>query len=281
MSDANQIASLNVSIQQAQGAGEDPNQLIDQRGKLLDDLSSMANISVSAGTDSGDGSMVNVTLGGVSLVSAQDIGATTPAVNDSWAQSISTSSPTDVGGTLGALLNVAGTAITGGSAGQIDGYLSQLDNVAGQLASTVNTPTVDAGTSSAYTATLNPPFFTGTTASTIAVGITASQVQTTDTSNSGDSDLATAIADNSGGAADQAYGAFVAQVGSDAQTANTQASTQQSLATAIGNQRQSVEGVDLNQEETNVVQEQQAYQACAQVMNTFQTMISSLISAVG
>jgi flagellar hook-associated protein 1 FlgK len=225
--------------------------------------------------------MVSVTLGGVSLVTAQDIGTASPAVNTGWAQSISAAAPTDVGGTLGALLNLGGTAIAGAPAGQIDGYLSQLDGLAGQLADAVNNPTVGAGTSSAYAATLDPPFFTGDTASTIAVGVTASQVQTTDGTNTGDSDLATAIAGLSGGAPDQAYGAFVAQVGSDTQTANTQASTQQALATAIGNQRQGVEGVDLNQEEATIIQEQQAYQACAQVMNTFNTMISSLIQAVG
>ena len=65
------------------------------------------------------------------------------------------------------------------------------------------------------------------------------------------------------------------------QAATANATTQQGLATAINNQRQSVEGVDLPQEEAAVIQEQQAYQASAQVMNAFNTMINSLLSQVG
>ena len=281
MANANQIASLNVAIQQASAAGEDPNTLEDQRGQLIDQLSSMANISVTAGTDAGDSSMLGVTLGGVTLVNAQDIGTTTGAVNTNWGQSIVASAPSDVGGTVGALMNVAGTAIQGGQAGQLDGYLSQLDAVAAQLANEVNNPTVDAGSANAYQGSLNPQFFTGSTATTLAVNVTAGNVPTNDTGNPGDNDLALAVANLSGGAADQSYDAFVSQIGSDAQAATTATTSQQALVTAVSNQRQSVEGVDLNQEETSIVQEQQAYQACAQIMNVFQTMIGTLLQDVG
>ncbi len=270
MTDANQIGALNTAIQQATAAGENPNQLEDQQNKLIDSLSGLANISVTSGSDSGDGAMVNISLGGVPLLTAADTGST---VNAGWAQTLISSTPADVGGTIGALMNVAGTAIVGGSPGQIDGYLSQLDNVADTLASEVNNPP---GVNPP-----DPPFFTGTTADTLAVNVTASQVTTTDTGNAGDNDVAAAIAGLSGGDTDQAYEAFVSQVGSDAQSAEGTASTQQALATAVSNQRQSVEGVDLSQEETDVIQEQQAYQASAQVMNAFNTMIGTLLQQVG
>lgn len=194
-------------------------------------------------------------------------------------------------------MNVAGTAIAGGSARQIDGYLKQLSNVESALASEVNNPTIPAGTG---LATGPPPgpayvlpalgtnFFTYTAPSAgvpaslaVTAAAAAGNVETTDTLNPGDNDVAAAIANLSGGSADQAYGGFVSQVGSNAQSADSTATTQQALTTAVSNQRQSVEGVDLSQEETNVIQEQQAYQASASVMNAFNTMIGTLLGMVG
>ena len=100
-------------------------------------------------------------------------------------------------------------------------------------------------------------------------------------STSAGGDVAAAIANLSGGTADQDYSGLVATIGSRAQAANSNATTQQALGTAVNNQRQSVEGVDLSQEETNVIQEQQAYEASAQIMNAFNTMINTLIQQVG
>jgi flagellar hook-associated protein 1 FlgK len=284
MTDAAGIVADNTAIQQAQAAGENPNQLQDQQNQLIDDLSGLANISVSngvVGSPTVNSAMVNITLGDVSLVT---VSATGSAVNADWAPS---STVADVGGTIGGLMNVAGTAIPGGQPGRIDGYLTALYNVdsppgvAGveqTLESDVNSPTVN-GTP---TATNN--FFTLTAPSPpdvpalLAVSVTASQLPTTD---AGNADVAAAIASLSGGPADQAYDGFVSQVGSDAQSADSTATTQQALTTAVSNQRQSVEGVDLSQEETNVIQEQQAYQASASVMNAFNTMIGSLLGMVG
>jgi flagellar hook-associated protein 1 FlgK len=291
--DAGQIDSLNTAIQQAQAAGENPNQLEDQRGEVIDQLSSLANVSVTAGSDAADSDMVNVSLGGltgsggVQLVTAADTGST---MNTSWEQSLASSSPADIGGTLGALMSVAGSAITGGSPGQIDGYLNALDGTAQTLADAVNNPIVN-GSQEAT----DPPFFSysssgapGSLAASLTVNpaltgtpANAGLVQVTDTSTTGDADIALAIAGLSGGAGDQSYRQFVSAIGSDAQAADNNATTQSALATAVSNQRQSVVGVDLSQEETNVIQEQQAYQACAQIMNTFNTMISTLITQVG
>ncbi len=291
--DATQIINLNTAIQQAQSAGENPNQLEDQRGEVIDQLSALANVSVTAGSDAGDSGMVNVTLGGltgsggVPLVSAADTGST---MNAGWEQAVAADAPADVGGTLGSLMNIAGSAISGGSPGQIEGYLSALDGVAQTLADEVNNPTVN-GTQEAT----DPPFFSytqGGAPGSLAASLTvnpaltatpsdAGLVQVTDTGTAGDNDVALAIAGLSGGAGDQSYQQFVVQIGSDAQAANNNATTQSALSTAVGNQRQSVEGVDLSQEETNVIQEQQAYQASAQIMNAFNTMIGTLISTVG
>jgi flagellar hook-associated protein 1 len=245
--DASQLATLNGQIAAATQAGQTPNTLLDQRDQVLDDLSGLAQVSI---TNQSNGS-VTVNFGD----------AATPLVNGTtvtWPQTLTSSA----GGQLGSLLNLSSA---GGPIGQ---YLSSLNNVAGQVISSVNA--------------LQPssPFFSGTSASTIAVSATASTVQTSSSSTSG-ADLAQGVANLSGGSADQAYAAFVAQVGDGVQAAQRTQSTAQALLTAVSNQRQSVSGVSLDQEMTNLIQYQQAYQASARVMNTINTTLNSLINTAG
>ena len=57
--------------------------------------------------------------------------------------------------------------------------------------------------------------------------------------------------------------------------------TAQSLLTAISNQRQSVSGVSLDEEMTNLITYQQAYQASARVMNAINETLNTLINQVG
>ncbi len=244
--DASQIATLNAQIVQATQAGQTPNALLDQRDNLLDDLSSLAQISV---TNQSDGSVtVNFGDASTALVSGSTV---------TWPQTLTSAS----GGQLGALLNLSS------SSGPIGQFLSSLDNVAGQVIGSVNA--------------LQPssPFFSGTSAATIAVSATPSSIQTSSSSTSG-ADLAQSIAGLSGGAADQAYASFVAQVGDGVQSAENRQSTAQAVLTAVSNQRQSVSGVSLDEEMTNLIQYQQAYQASARVMNAINSTLSTLMSAV-
>jgi flagellar hook-associated protein 1 FlgK len=245
--DAQQIATLNAQISQAKQAGISPNTLMDQRDSALDDLSSLAQISVSTGSDGA----VSVNFGDASspLVSGTTV---------TWPQTLTTAA----GGQLGSLLNSSSST---GPVGQI---ISSLDGVANQVISSVNA--------------LQPssPFFSGTSASTIAVSANTSTVQAASSSTSGN-DLAQAVGNLSGGSADQSYAAFVAQVGSGVQAAQSTQSTQQAVLTAVSNQRQSVSGVSLDEEMTNLIQYQQAYQASARVMNAINSTLDTLINTVG
>ncbi|MGB9245012.1 MAG: flagellar basal body rod C-terminal domain-containing protein, partial [Candidatus Acidiferrales bacterium] len=69
-------------------------------------------------------------------------------------------------------------------------------------------------------------------------------------------------------------------VGSDVSSAQNAQTTSQSLLTAIGNQRQSVSGVSLDEEMTNLIQYQQAYQASARVMSTINDTFTALLGMV-
>jgi flagellar hook-associated protein 1 len=245
--DAQQIATLNAQISQATQAGISPNTLMDQRDSALDDLSSLAQISVSTGSDG------SVTVGFGDASSPLVSGTTV-----TWPQTLTSAA----GGQLGSLLNISS------STGPVGQYISSLDGVANQVISSVNA--------------LQPssPFFTGTSAATIAVSANPSTVQTASSSTSGN-DLAQGIANLANGPADQAYASFVSQVGSGVQGAQTTQATQQAVLTAVSNQRQSVSGVSLDEEMTNLIQYQQAYQASARVMNAINSTLDTLMSTVG
>jgi flagellar hook-associated protein 1 FlgK len=244
---ANQIASLNTEISQATQAGQQPNDLLDQRDQLLDELSGMAQVSV---TDNSDGT-VSVGFGG----------AASPLVSGStvnWPQTLG-SSP---GGQLGALSSLAGAT------GEIQTLRTALNGVANDVVTAVN------GLQPSST-----PFFSGNSAASIAVAATASTL--TASSSSGSGDVAGSEAALSGGTADQAFSAFVGQLGNAVSSAQSTASTASSVLSAIDNQRQSVSGVSLDEEMTNLITYQQGYQASARMMTTIDTVLNTLINSTG
>jgi flagellar hook-associated protein 1 FlgK len=245
---ATQIASLNQAIAAAQAAGQNPNDLMDQRDQLLDDLSGLAKISVSTQPNG----MVNVGFGD----------AAAPLINGTtinWPQTLTSAA----GGQLGSLLSLSQPG------GQIAQFSASLDGIANQIVTAVN------GIST------NPPFFSGNSASTIAVSATAATLQTTATGVPGANDVALGIAGLAGGAPDQSYAAFVAQIGSEDQAASNAQKTQSALTAAIQNQRQSTNGVSLDEEMTNLITFQRGYQASARVMTTVDSMLDTLINHTG
>ena len=248
-SDANQIATLNKSISAATAAGQNPNDLLDKRDALIDDLSSLGKVSVS---DPNNNGMLQVNFGD----------AATPLVNGTtvtWPQTMTAAA----GGELGALLSLSGAG------GQIASYRATLDTVVNQLASSVN---------ALHTST---PFFSGNTAATISVAVTAATVQTSTTSNAGANDVALQIAALRGGPPDQSYAAFVSSLGSDVQSTQSTEQISSSVLSAIGDQRQSVSGVSLDEEMTNLVQYQRGYQASARMLTTIDQMLDTLINRTG
>ena len=268
-SDANSIAQLNVQIAQAQSAGLNANDLEDQRDNAIDDLSQYSNVYVSTQSNG----MVNVSFGNAASAAQNGTTDATPLVDGgtvNLSQNLSDSNLSGSSGTLGSLLGLYDST-TG--TGTLSNYLTTLNGVADQLVTTVN-GAISSADSQGATA---PAFFdpSGTTAATIAVNPSLSSTSTPYTAAE-----ASAVNALSGGSAEQTYQAFVTQVGGDVQSAQNSQSTSQSLLTAIGNQRQSVSGVSLDEEMTNLIQFQQAYQASARVESTINDTFTSLLSMV-
>ncbi len=249
-SDAQELAGLNVAIRHAVSTGATPSDLMDRRDVLVDKLSSLAQVSV---TDLGTGEQ-KIDFGGVTLVDPSVAGGYT------WPQTL-----TSPGGKLGALQTLASAA------GPALSYRSQLDAVASNLVSAVN---------ALHTAT---PFFAtaGTTAATITVAATAATVQTGSTAAAGQNDVAQAIAGLRGGSTDQMYNALVARVGTDVSSNDRAEATAQSLVDAVDSRRQSVSGVSLDEEMTNLIKFQRGYQASARTMTTVDEMLDTLINRTG
>ena len=247
-SDASQIAQLNEQIKLSLQAKQQPNELEDRRDLLLDKVSELGHISVTKENDGTD----TVTFGD----------AAEPLVKGSavdWPQAITTAT----GGKLGALLESASAT------GPIAGYRNALNGVAATLAESVN---------SLHTAT---PFFTGKTAATLTVAVAPAEVQTAKPGNAGGNEVALAIAALRGGGAEQQYASLIAQVGTAVKTVTSTSANDKAVVTALSAQRQSVSGVSLDEEMTNLVTYQRGYEASARALTATDEMLSTLIEHTG
>jgi flagellar hook-associated protein 1 len=245
MNAANELQQLNVSIRDAVQGGGSPNDLLDRRDEILDNLSQLGQVSV---TNLANG-MIAVQFGDA----AQPLVDAGNAVNPPTGM-------TAPGGRLGALLGVQTT---------IAGYRSALDQVATRLATDVNG------------ALGGVPFFSGTSAATIGVTVTAAALPTTATGAPGANELARAVAALRGSGAQAAYADLVHVMGADAATADRAAQTGKALVDAADTRRQSTNGVSLDEEMTNMVRFQRGYQASARALSTMDEMLDVLINRTG
>jgi flagellar hook-associated protein 1 FlgK len=259
---ATDLAELNDTIKRFVTSGDMPNDLLDRRDQLLDQLSEFGQVSVDAQSDG----TINVSF--VDKVSAGTTysvvtGATAtwagPPAGDAW-------SP---GGRLGGLLDASKAG------GTLDSYLATLDGIAGALPTAVN-------------AAYGGSFFQvgpGPSADTLRVnGALEADYRLVDPGSGapGSTDLALAVSQlRDHPAVDQAYRAFVAQVGSQVREANRQQGNSQVLTDAVENRRQSVSGVSLDEEMSNLVRFQRSYQASARAMSTMDEMLDVLINRTG
>jgi flagellar hook-associated protein 1 FlgK len=261
---ATQITQLNSSIKAFVAGGDKPNDLLDRRDLLLDQLSKLGQVSV---TDLGNGS-IDVAFGGTS----------TPLVADTtmnWPQTLSSATPP--GGQLGALLKITDSSPPAAAPGIVDQYRAQLNTVAKKLADDVNAFHNPGGTGT--------DFFTygaaGTEAGTLAVNVGVAGVRTSTSGAAGANDIALQITNLRGGTADDLYTSFVTKIGGDLKNAQTGETNANVLLSSIQDRRQSVSGVSLDEEMTNLVRFQRGYQASARAMSTIDQMLDTLINRTG
>ena len=79
----------------------------------------------------------------------------------------------------------------------------------------------------------------------------------------------------------QQYGQLVTQVGLDTQTANTGTTTQTNLASSIDQERQSIAGINLDEQTQDLIKYQTAYQAAAKTISTLSQLLDTIVTGLG
>ncbi|CAN5475652.1 flagellar hook-associated protein FlgK [soil metagenome] len=265
---ASSLAQINGAIAVGTATGANTNSLADQRDVLLLKL---ANSVGAKSTLQPDGS-ATVTLGGQSLV----LGSVAAVVARTSSNTLTVNSVAagPAGGVAQGLIDTLSTTLPA--------YTAKLDAVAAALAGTVNTAH-QAGFD--LSGTPGGQFFSGTTAATIAVAITDPSKIAASATSGGNLGAGTAFAlaafGTKSGGADSSYADLISTLASQVQRAGQAASVQSAVVTSVNAQAQSVSGVSLDEETSNMLIYQRAYQASARVLTTVDETLDTLINRTG
>lgn len=260
------LDSLNKQIFNVGIKGQIPNDLLDQRDMLLNDLSGMTDIS----TDFDKYGRVEIKLGTQDVLTGTDKHAMTSSPDG---KNIS------IGGTS---VDIKSGQIAGNIDGlkEIEGRIDDLDKFTGMMAKAINdahgTPIFD-GIDKAGTIKVNQDILDDN--SKIIAGDLP-------TSPPGDGSRALAIAgmrnEKIGGTTiEGAYTNIVTKVGISKQYADNMVKNQGVLLDHLVLRRESTSGVSIDEEMTNVLKFQKAYQANAKVITVLTDMLDTIINRMG
>jgi flagellar hook-associated protein 1 FlgK len=290
--DAGQIANLNTAIAKLKAVGQNPNDLLDQRDKLVDELSTLGNTTVTPGPNG----VVTVKLGGVVIVdpsTATGLPASMPTRTtfNTGYPATPTVAAGLTGGQLKGLLDAYSTTLNPAVSGSIP---AKLDQLAISIHDAVNAQH-QAGFDKSGTA--GGLFFSGATitgASQLAVNAaivtnpSLIAASSTAAGAPGDSSnmlalfgIRTAAAPTGstlGSTFDDFYGGMVSSMGLAAQTANRDVDTADTVVNTLEDRRSQVSGVSLDEEMTNLVKFQHAYSAAGRAMSTLNSMLDTLVN---
>jgi len=307
---AAQVAELNTQITQAEAEGGEASYLRDQRDVLLDQMSALANISVTESNGT-----LKVTLGGSTLVNGDTThtlvveggGTTTNPLTVKWADSGTTAKITS--GSIKAYLEEAdqtGYETIDSSDMPYDfttDATSSISTMRQALNILITTLAVEVNSLSTSGIDLDGDtgldFFT-TIDSSQPLSITNIQVNpelvddpdkvvASASDADGDNTIADKISDldsdttcykSSGLSLDitDFYKAVTSWLGTAGDEAATSYETQAALVTQVDSQRQSVSSISTDEEMSNMIKFQSAYAASARVMNTIDGLIGDLIA---
>lgn len=281
---ASRIATLNTQIQGIVISGDHANDLMDQRDQLVEQLNEL----VPTQTVSQKDGTVTLLIGGTAIVDHDQVRSlsTVDDANGHAQPTWPTGDAVEVaGGKLKAYIEARDVTLTG--------YQTAMNTLAGQIAVQVNaahTSGVDqagnaglalftfAVNAEAATISVNPAI--GTDPTKVVVAATAGAP--------GDTSIAAMIADlrlsATFGTGTQtpadAYASFIGQIGADSKQATEMQINQDLVLQQLDNRRSSISGVSLDEEATDVIRFQKAYQASAKVITTINEMLQTLLQMV-
>jgi flagellar hook-associated protein 1 FlgK len=272
-----EVAKLNVQLTKAEAGGKQEPALRDRRDLILDELANDVGATYVARADGS----VAVRVGDRKVVDGEVVQGLAvlqtrrgDRLESRLVYASDSTAPTALGGELGGILEVRDQVLPA--------FLGQLDQLASTLADSVNRIHV-AGPS-------RLPFFRGNTATNIEVvpelSADSSQVNAGSTGDPGDNDIALAVAAlrdarllNRGTATISTfYQTQVTNLGSLAEQANNGSENQKAAVESIEAQRQSVVGVNLEDELTRMTTLQRAYEAAARVLTVIDSACEALLN---
>jgi flagellar hook-associated protein 1 FlgK len=277
-----EIAELNTPITRGGARNRPDNYSLDIQDKKLTELSKLVDFSVTRG----ETGAAEVKIGGIVVINADRAETITPEIdlaNNVFRLRLSNGVALDrVGGTLGARIDAFKTLLP-----EIQ---KDLDTLAGKLVSEVNT-VHKSGFGLSNTTGIN--FFNpdGTSASSISINQALisdpRMIASSASSNApGNNAVARQIANLSGKDlfSGRTPGQFALSItsGVGSELANTRSAIETTTATRnlLVNQQEEIAGVNIDEELTNMIKYQTAYQASAKVLQTASTMMDTLLGLV-
>ncbi len=301
---AAQVAALNQQITAAEVGGAEASYLRDQRDALLDEMSALANITVTE-----TGGSFTVTINGAALVAGNTAhklvvsgsGTADDPLTVAWADTGKKASIT--GGSIAAYLEDADQTgygaidaaslpydFTAGSASSITNMLQALNDLLTTVATEINDlQTANGGVAFFTAADTSQPLSIANIQVNAGVAADAGLIVTG--TADGDNSVAAAIYDLrdanifkfAGLEMDLSafYQSFVSWLGTAGDNAASSYDTQAALVTQVDNQRQSIFSISLDEEMSNLIIYQEAYSANARVLSTIDGLIGGLIEDLG
>jgi flagellar hook-associated protein 1 len=283
-----QIANLNLQISFQELGTNKANDLRDQRDLLIDNLSQMADVTILERANGQSAVLIGAMafVDGSELlevgtqVEAKDGNTTTKII---WAN-------TDVeikfnNGQLHAMMEARDNTIPN--------FKSKLDELARGIVENVNSVHFAGyGLDGETERNFFDPQFTDAAHISLDINIleNTDNIAASTSGGPGDGSNALSIAsilnqdrvmDSGSSTISEFYGSLVGKLGVETQQAATYESNYGLLVQQIENQRQSVQGVSLDEEMTNLVRFQNAYKAAARVITAMDEALQTIISGMG
>ena len=272
-----QIAQLNVQVGQLQQLGQDPGTLGDQETQLIQQLSQLTTVN-QIQTENGltltTGNGTPLVVGNQSFALQTTNGPSGMTDVSSQGQDITSSLQ---GGQLGGDLQVRDTVIPG--------LLSQIDTLASQFATSIN-----AAQATGYDLNGNAgqPIFSDTAGAGAASNLTVTMTDpsliaaSSDGTQGSNGNVANLLAVQtqalpSGETPVNAYANLVSQTGNLTSQAYAELTASTASLNQLNDQLGAVSGVNLDEETTNLLNYQRAYEAAARVITTVDELTQSVL----
>lgn len=272
---AENIASLNQSIQVASSSGLSTNDLMDQRDLLISRLSEQVGVT----TREGPSGTVDVFVDGTALVRGSSFEKLRVSVDPTPPNPVSVvwdrdGYPTTPGGEVSSMISSVNDVIAR--------YRTDLTAVAQKVHDDVNALHTTGYALDGVT-TGTDFFIMGPAGLEVNPAVIADQNLIAASSLAApavlDGSNASAIADLT--APDTLYRQLIVGLGVEAQTANRRVDIQGAITEQIDMANESESGVNLDEEMVNMLSYQRAYEASARMMSAVDEMLSTLISSTG